>query len=165
MHSYLIIFIPTSLLESFFSWPPITSCCWSGWPLLGCILLDPTAAVTTMDPALLHHSPSVLGIWKLQFANILVHHLHSPPHSLSFEHESNQDLSLKVFSISFITFKISLIIKALIRLYTLKILTQTPPLNSRLVYSVHQQNSLDTYQVRMDGLLKWGKFWLDSYIC
>lgn len=159
MHSYWI-FIPPSLLESFFPWPPITSCCWSGWPLLSCNLLDPTAAVTT-DHALLHHSPSVLGIWNLHFANVIVHHLHSPPHPMPSEHGSNQGLSLKVFLISFPTF----MIKALMRLYTLKILTQTPPLNSRFVYSVHQQNSLDTYQICTDSLLKWGKFWLDSYIC
>lgn len=67
--------------------------------LLSCILLDPTAAVTTVDHVLLHHSPSVLGIWNLRFANVLVYCLHFPPHSMPSKHGNNQGLSLKVFLI------------------------------------------------------------------
>ena len=118
MYSYLI-FIPTSLLESFFSWPQMMSCCWKGWLLLSCILLDPTATVTTINPILLYHLLSVVGIWNPCLVNVLVHHLHSP-HSMPFRHGSNLSLSLKISSISLTTFMFSFIIKTLIRLYTLK---------------------------------------------
>lgn len=83
---------------------------------------------------------------------------------MPFERGSNQDLSLKVFCISITTLVISSMIMALSRLYTLKILSQILSWHSRFLHSVPNKYSLDTDQVYLGGLLKRGKFWLDSYL-